>query len=78
MNAMGFDSWRQSQTPIDYLDLIYEATTFDADFHCHLGSCTGCPLLRALQWFDVGADLLGKGIILLPFAGVIAFAGDKA
>jgi len=29
---------------------------------------------RALQWFDVGADLLGKGIILLPFLGVIAFA----
>ena len=27
-----------------------------------------------MQWFDVGADLLGKGIILLPFVGVIAFA----
>ena len=32
-------------------------------------------VLRALQWFDVGADLLGQGIILLPFIGVIAFAG---
>lgn len=31
-------------------------------------------VFRALQWFDVGADLLGKGIILLPFVGVIAFA----
>src|SRR5688572_14010966 len=31
-------------------------------------------VLRALQWFDVGADLLGQGIILLPFVGVIAFA----
>ena len=31
-------------------------------------------VLRALQWFDVGADLLGQGIILLPFVGMIAFA----
>jgi len=31
-------------------------------------------VLRALQWFDVGADLFGQGIILLPFVGMIAFA----
>jgi len=31
-------------------------------------------VLRALQWFDVGADLFGQGIILLPLIGVIAFA----
>ncbi len=31
-------------------------------------------VLRALQWFDVGADLLGQGIILLPLIGIVAFA----
>jgi len=31
-------------------------------------------VFRALQWFDVGADLFGQGIILLPFVGMIAFA----
>ena len=31
-------------------------------------------VLRALQWFDVGADLLGEGIILLPVVGMIAIA----
>jgi hypothetical protein len=31
-------------------------------------------VLRALQWFDVGVDLLGQGIVLLPFIGVIAIA----
>ena len=31
-------------------------------------------VFRALQWFDVGADLFGQGIILLPFIGVIAIA----
>jgi hypothetical protein len=31
-------------------------------------------VFRAFQWFDVGADLLGQGLLLLPFVGVIAFA----
>ena len=31
-------------------------------------------VFRALQWFEVGADLFGQGIILLPFIGVIAIA----
>ena len=31
-------------------------------------------VLRALQWFDVGADLFGQGIILLPLIGIVAFA----
>lgn len=31
-------------------------------------------MFRAFQWFDVGADLLGQGLLLLPFVGVIAFA----
>lgn len=31
-------------------------------------------VFRALQWFDVGADLLGQGLLLLPFVGMIAFA----
>jgi hypothetical protein len=31
-------------------------------------------VFRAFEWFDVGADLLGQGILLLPFVGLIAFA----
>ncbi len=31
-------------------------------------------IFRALQWFDVGTDLLGQGIVLLPVVGLIAFA----
>ncbi|HSK28829.1 MAG TPA: hypothetical protein VLA17_02605 [Candidatus Limnocylindria bacterium] len=30
--------------------------------------------LRALQWFDMGSDLLGQGLVLLPVVGVLAFA----
>jgi hypothetical protein len=26
---------------------------------------------RAFQWFDVGGDLLGQGLLLLPMAGLI-------
>jgi len=35
---------------------------------------TALGVFRAFQWFDVGADLLGQGLLLLPFVGVIAFA----
>ena len=30
--------------------------------------------LRAFYWFDVGSDLLGQGLLLLPLVGVLAFA----
>ena len=30
-------------------------------------------VLRALHWFDVGSDLLGQGLLLLPMIGVLAF-----
>ena len=28
--------------------------------------------LRANHWFEVGVDLLGKGLLLIPFLGVVA------
>lgn len=31
-------------------------------------------ILRALQWVDVGSDLMGKGLLLLPLTGAIAIA----
>ena len=31
-------------------------------------------VIRAFEWFDVGTDLLGQGILLLPFVGLIALA----
>jgi hypothetical protein len=31
-------------------------------------------LLRAFQWFDVGSDLMGKGLLLLPLTGAVAIA----
>ena len=31
-------------------------------------------ILRAFQWFDVGGDLMGQGLFLLPLTGVIAIA----
>jgi hypothetical protein len=30
-------------------------------------------VLRALHWFDVGSDLMGQGLLLLPLIGVVAF-----
>ena len=30
-------------------------------------------VLRAFEWFNVGADLLGQGLLILPLAGVVAF-----
>ena len=30
-------------------------------------------VLRALDWFRVGTDLLGQGILFLPILGVVAF-----
>jgi len=29
-------------------------------------------ILRALEWFDVGSDLMGQGLLLLPLLGLIA------
>lgn len=29
--------------------------------------------LRALHWFDVGSDLLGQGLLLVPLVGFLAF-----
>lgn len=29
---------------------------------------------RAFDWFNVGADLFGQGLLLLPLVGVVAFA----
>ena len=29
-------------------------------------------VLRALQWFDVGSDLMGQGLLLLPLIGLVA------
>ncbi|MGH7873351.1 MAG: hypothetical protein ACREQO_14150 [Candidatus Binatia bacterium] len=26
-----------------------------------------------MHWFDVGSDLLGQGLLLLPIVGVLAF-----
>jgi len=31
-------------------------------------------ILRAFQWFDMGSDLLGQGLLLVPLVGVFAFA----
>ena len=31
-------------------------------------------ILRTFQWFEVGGDLMGKGLFLLPLTGVIAIA----
>lgn len=31
-------------------------------------------VLRAMGWFQIGSDLLGRGIVLLPIIGMVAFA----
>lgn len=31
-------------------------------------------LLRAVQWFDIGSDLMGQGLLLVPLVGVITVA----
>jgi hypothetical protein len=31
-------------------------------------------VLRALEWFRPGSDLMGRGILLLPATGVLAYA----
>jgi hypothetical protein len=31
-------------------------------------------VFRAFDWFHVGADLFGQGLLLLPLVGVVAFA----
>jgi len=31
-------------------------------------------VFRAFDWFNVGADLFGQGLLILPLVGVIAFA----
>jgi hypothetical protein len=30
-------------------------------------------VLRALDWFEVGSDLLGRGLLVLPLIGVLAY-----
>ena len=30
-------------------------------------------VLRALRWFEVGSDLMGQGLLLLPIIGMVAF-----
>ena len=30
-------------------------------------------VLRALRWFEVGSDLMEKGLLLLPLVGMVAF-----
>ena len=30
-------------------------------------------LLRALDWMQIGVDLFGEGILLLPFIGAVVF-----
>lgn len=29
--------------------------------------------LRALQWFELGSDLLGQGLLILPLVGMVAY-----
>ncbi|HEY1372917.1 MAG TPA: hypothetical protein VGH50_10650 [Candidatus Binatia bacterium] len=31
-------------------------------------------VLRAMGWFQIGSDLFGKGLLLLPVIGMVAFA----
>ena len=31
-------------------------------------------VLRAFHWFDMGSDLMGQGLLLLPMIGMFAFA----
>ena len=31
-------------------------------------------VLRAMGWFQIGSDLMGRGIVLLPVIGMVAFA----
>ena len=33
----------------------------------------GLGVLRAFEWFNIGADLLGQGLLILPLVGVVAF-----
>ena len=32
-------------------------------------------VFRAFEWFKVGADLFGQGLLILPMVGVVAFGG---
>jgi hypothetical protein len=31
-------------------------------------------VLRALDWFEIGSDFLGRGLLILPLIGVVAYA----
>jgi hypothetical protein len=31
-------------------------------------------VLRAFGWFQIGSDLLGRGLLLIPLVGVLAYA----
>jgi hypothetical protein len=33
----------------------------------------GLGVLRAFEWFSIGADMLGQGLLILPLVGVVAF-----
>ena len=35
-------------------------------------------VFRAFEWFNVGADLLGQGLLILPLAGVVTFGRGGA
>jgi hypothetical protein len=34
----------------------------------------GLGVLRAFEWFNIGADQFGKGLLILPLVGAVAFA----
>lgn len=31
-------------------------------------------VLRAFHWFDIGSDMIGQGLVLLPVLGMVVFA----
>jgi hypothetical protein len=33
---------------------------------------SGFGVMRALHWFDIGSDLMGQGLLILPLVGVLA------
>ena len=34
----------------------------------------GFGVLRAFEWFNIGADQFGRGVLILPLVGAVAFA----
>jgi hypothetical protein len=35
---------------------------------------SGFGVLRAFEWFQVGSDLMGQGLLILPLVGIVAYA----